>query len=515
LGNSPVATPSAHVRRRARATSTLRAGLVAAILLALPSVAAAQDKDKDKDKDKARTTAVEFASLRLLREKGVISQAEYDRAIADIGQTTGLRAADSATLVLGSVSTTVYGFIEVHGMYDTTQSFGDSPNNAQVARPGTFAGENERLQFSVRDTRLGFRFKGPDITPAIHTSATLEMDFFAPLPGGVSEAATFDNAPLRVRHAWFKLETPIVDLVVGQAWDLFGWQPFYVVPSIQYSGVPGNLFGRTPQVRVSKKITLGGAVTVESAIAALRSPQRDAAVPEGQIGLRISLDKWTGVQTIYTSTTLLSPASIAVSGAVRKLAVKEWSAAPTPTNENVAIGKGIAVSAFLPILTATKDDKSNSLAIHGEFVTGEGIADLYTGLVGGVDHAPLPNPNGMTPAPTFTPNIDPGIAVYDASGKLHPVQWTTFIVGAQYSLPGLNGKAFIAGNYARTTSSNARQLGAPAKVREREEWFNVALWVDPAKPLRFGAEYASFNDKYADGVHAKNHRVDVSAFWFF
>ena len=514
--------PRTSPRRRAGGWSTLCRGLAVTIGLGAPAVASAQTPPAPPTQVKqappapqaqARTTAVEFSSLRLLHEKGVISKDEYERALRDLGQSSGLRAADNMTLVLGSVSTTLYGFIEMHAMYDSTQSFGDSPNNAQVARSNTYAAEHSRLQFSVRDSRLGFRFKGPDITPSVHTSANLEMDFFAPLPTGVTESATFDNSPLRIRHAYFKLETPIVDLIIGQYWDLFGWQPLFVAPSVQFSGVPANLFGRTAQLRLSKTVKLGG-VTLESAVAGLRPPQRDSSVPEGQIGLRLSLDNWTAVQTIYSSTTLVSPASIAVTGDVRGFAVKDFSAAPT--HDNTAFGKGIAVGLFLPILPGTKEKKGNSLAIQGEFATGEGIADLYTGLVGGVDNAALPPPGPDMPAPAFAPNIDPGIAVYDSSGKLHLVQWTTFIVGAQYTLPGLDGKVFTAVNFARSMSSNAKDLNAdPKKVREKEDWFDACLWVDPVKPLRFGIEYSYFSDTYADGERATNHRGNVNAFWFF
>lgn len=498
----------------ARGRAGLCSTVAAALALATPAIASAQGAapSQDQDQDKARSTAVEFTSLRLLHEKGVISKEEYDRAMRDLGQVTGLRAADSLTLVLGSLSTTLYGFIEAHAMYDTTQSFTDAPVSTQVARPGTYAAEHPRFQFSLRDTRLGFRFKGPDITPSVHTSANLEMDFFAPPVAGASEAAFFDNSPLRVRHAFFKIETPVVDILFGQTWDVFGWQPLYIVPTVQYSGVPGTLFGRTPQLRLSKTIKTS-AITVESVVAALRPPQRDAAVPEGQIGLRLSLNSWSALQTIFTSMTIESPASIAVTGTVRKVAVREWSAAPV--EEKTGLGRGIAVSAFIPIIRATKEKRENSLALHGEFATGKGIADLYAGLVGGVENAPLPSPEPGAPAPIYTPNIDPGIAVYDSSGELKLVQWTTFIVGAQYSPPGLDGKVFVAANYARSTSSNSKELGDPTRVRAREDWFNVCAWVDPVKPLRVGLEYSRFDDAYADGEHGINHHVEIDAFWFF
>ncbi len=65
------------------------------------------------------------------------------------------------------------------------------------------------------------------------------------------------NPVLRFRHAYLKLETPVVDILIGQTWNLFGWQANYLVTSVQEPGLPGQMFQRTPQLRISKTIKRG------------------------------------------------------------------------------------------------------------------------------------------------------------------------------------------------------------------------------------------------------------------
>ena len=68
-----------------------------------------------------------------------------------------------------------------------------------VARSGTFAGDYGRLIFGARNSRLGFKLKGPE-TSTVKSSAIAEMDFLgnqpqsSPAPAGspaVSEGTGF------------------------------------------------------------------------------------------------------------------------------------------------------------------------------------------------------------------------------------------------------------------------------------------------------------------------------------
>ena len=154
--------------------------------------------------------------------------------------------------VLTSFGATFYGFIESDAIYDSTQSLNDLAGNAPIARSGTFAENHGRMTFGVRNSRFGFKLTGPELG-RIKTSGIAEMDFLgnqpqsSPAPGGtpaVSESSYFTSPTLRIRHFALKLETPIVDVLAGQYWQLFGWQSLFHPNSVEYQGVPGELYSR-------------------------------------------------------------------------------------------------------------------------------------------------------------------------------------------------------------------------------------------------------------------------------
>ena len=100
---------------------------------------------------------MQLTTLRLLRERNLITETDYEHALTDIGS----KAAASPTLLLGRWMTTLYGFIQADVMWHSTQSFPDYGSNLQVARPDTLAGQRGRTSFSIRDTRFGFRIAPP------------------------------------------------------------------------------------------------------------------------------------------------------------------------------------------------------------------------------------------------------------------------------------------------------------------------------------------------------------------
>jgi hypothetical protein len=467
----------------------------------------------------AKGVATDFTTLRILRQKGIITEAEYDSALRDLGETNGLRAADANTFVLGRWSTTMYGFVEADHIFDTTRSFGDLAGNGQVARPGTIGGDNGRFMMGVRNSRIGFRMRAPE-TNGIRTSAMLEMDFLGTqLPVGTgqpylgSEGAFFTNPTFRIRHFNMKVETPIVDILVGQYWQLFGWQSAYQPNSVEIQGVPGEVYSRTPQIRISKTFKTEP-VTFEAAVAATRPVQRDGGLPDGQGGLRLAINKWTGMQTVGSTGTSIAPMSLALTGYMRNVSVDEFAATPKHTNDKLATG--VAIDAFIPVIPATKDSKGNSLSVSGEFASGYGGADMYTGLTGGVGYAALPNPTGATPAPAYTPNIDSGIVTYGADGVLHYIQWTSYLVGVQYYLPATEGRVWLSANYSHMQSSNSGNFGGAAnKIRLGEDWFDANIFADVTPAVRLGFEAALFDDQYRDGTHAKNTRYQLSGWYLF
>lgn len=495
---------------------------------------------------------LELTTLRLLRQKGLVSEAEYQAAIRDVAASIGDQAGDASTLVLGRWSTTLYGFLKADYICDSTQSFQDIAGNAQVERPAgspppppfppiNYRGEHDRTTFSVRNSRFGFLMRAPE-TRGVRVLAQLEADFlgFLPpvgatvplpqetrLPYETTESVVLTQPVLRLRHANVRLETPVVDVLFGQYWHLFGWQNVYQPGMVQAQGGPGHVYGRAPQLRVSRAFRTR-AVQVEVAAAAVRPPARDSVFPDGQAGVRLAMLGWTGVHTGGATATGILPASVAVTGSFRELRVPELD--PLPTRSVKLSTQSLAVNAWLPVIPA-RVRKGNALSVHGEFVHGNGISDLYTNLTGGVQMPAVANTTGLNPPPQYPQNVDNGLVVFDLEGNLHPVKWTTYLVGVQYTLPALDGRVWLAANYSRQVSPNVAGFTRPfeltlpdpqqtnyvsaGQVRKSLEFFDACLFWEIVPAVRVAGEYALYRDRYVDGVRATNHRVQLAGIFLF
>jgi hypothetical protein len=126
-----------------------------------------------------------------------------------------LAAPPSPPSVLSKFSATFYGFVEADFIHDSTQSFNDLAGNGTIARSGSFAANNDRMIFGQRNSRLGFKLKGPE-TEMIKSSGIAEMDFLgnqpqgSPSPAGspaVSESAYFASPTFRIRHMCWPVNT--------------------------------------------------------------------------------------------------------------------------------------------------------------------------------------------------------------------------------------------------------------------------------------------------------------------
>jgi hypothetical protein len=427
------------------------------------------------------------------------------------------------TAMKGKWNPTFYGFLEFDVVHDSTQSFtAGSPGYLLIARPGTYAGDNGRMIFDPRGSRFGFKLAAPEMD-GMKATGVLEVDFvgnqlptnYGTGPTGISESATYSNGLLRLRHAAIKIETPYVDVLVGQYWQLFGWDPIFFPVTLQIPGLPGVPFGRNAQIRVSRTFT-ADPLKIELAVAAARPPQRDSGYPDAQGGLRLSVDQWRGVSALgATGASFFEmPAGIGVSGAFRYLKVAEFAAVPTKS-KSIRVG-GISIDAFVPIIPARLTDKANAWNATANFTTGAGIGDLYApGTPGGAGFPALPNPDGTTPAPTWPQNIDNGLATYDLSGELHAIKWQTLMVGTQYYLPP-SGRIWLAGNYGFAKSSNIASYAlTPAKIVTKYTFWDAVVYVNVVGPATVAAEFARETQTYGDGTTAKNNRLMMSAFYAF
>ena len=408
-----------------------------------------------------------------------------------------------------------YGWLELDAIWDSTQSFNETILDQTIARPYTYAGDNPRFQGTVKDSRIGFKVAAPT-EGSIKASAQFEAHFFGVQPTTVSQDQQYTYSSIRLRHYYAKLETPVLDLLVGQTFDLYGWGGQGFFPSTPaFLGVMGELFHRNVQLRLSKKVG-GDAVSLEIALAGVRPATRDGAVPDVQGGLKLQFNKFLGASAQGPRPAKAAPLAIAVSGVGRRLSVTDFQA--IAADAQTAYGWGGAVDAFIPIIPVHGDDLSNGLSITGEYSRGTGVTDLYLTLNGGVLFPALPNPKNVLPAPVYTANIDPGIVTFDADGVVHTINWQGWMANLHYNFPFNKGKTLsLAATYSEIHSSNDLAL-TPQQgqffVWNKGQYFDGTLWWSITQAFQMCGSFQTETQTFGDGTVARNNRVQVG-WWFF
>ncbi|HKE17217.1 MAG TPA: hypothetical protein VKB80_20225 [Kofleriaceae bacterium] len=412
---------------------------------------------------------------------------------------------------------TLYGIVDFTAFYDSVQNFGgEGAGNTAIPRDGSYAAEHHRLQFSPRGSRFGMKLAAPEFD-GIKMTGQIEADFVgnAFAPGG--ETGFYTNPTLRIRHAWGKISAGGVDLTIGQTWQLFGWVPSAVSYSVMVAGLPGQVYSRNGQIRVSK-VVKGDAMNIEFAGAAVRPVERDSATPDGQAGVRVLLNKFQTARTPGPSPGVVEPASIGVSGIVRRFEVPAFEAGTT--DSLTTTGFGVAADILFPIIpAASKEHRASALTLTAEAVYGEGIADLYTAFTGGIalpTALPDPDPTDGMPAPAYAAGVDNGLVSLTPDGTdLEAIKWTTLTGGLQYFA---TESVFLAANGSYLKSSNIGDL-APAgstAVYDKAFFFDGMIgWDIVPATARVGLEFASFHQTYVDDEDASSYRIQLGSWYQF
>jgi hypothetical protein len=303
------------------------------------------------------------------------------------------------------------GFAVGYLYNDSSRSLTEIQGSSPIARPGTMDGDNGRTQFSSRGTRLHFGV----ITPTSNgwkTKGLIEMDFlgYEPTPGNVagnSEVSFFNNPTLRLRHAYVDAQKNGWQFMVGQYWDLFGWDTDYTLQTAAQPPVTGVVFQRTPQFRIMKTTALTETVNLETGGSLNRAPQRDAEVPAFVLAARLSFKDRRAGFAAWTQDQRALPMILAVSGTLRRF--ETGIASGSSTIQNNYQGGAVAFNAMIPVISSkSEQDYGNTLAFAGEFSSGEGFADYFPGYTGNIPQLNTVNGN--------LANIDAGQGGYDANG---------------------------------------------------------------------------------------------------
>jgi hypothetical protein len=455
--------------------------------------------DEPAPEDQAAAPAEKPAPAVKLDASAATATADTEQPAVGANENTGTPRRPPVYGKEGDWSITPYGYARLDAIWDSTQSFEDGYHPYLIQRVGTYRGDHARSSLTARDSRLGV-FIGAPTFAGLRSYAQIELDFFGITPSDVKRHDAVVFGPVRIRHAYYKLETPVVDVIAGQYWDLFGWGSHYFPATVAFLGVPGQVYHRDPQIRFEKGIHLGQ-LEIKPAVAVVRPGQKDSGFPDAQAGLKLAFDGWTGAAMSGLGRPNIAPVSLGVSGVYRRFEVPVFR--PNPASESrTENGYGIHVGALIPVIPAEKvDDRGNALSLTGEFSAGTGIADLYTGMDGGHRFPILPNPQNMLPALPYPQNIDNGLVTFDRNFNLATINWRGFVAGLQYYLPVANGAIWLSGIYSQVESDNIRELTPSADlggIFTKMEYIDASVGVEITPAILVGFSFQTVKQWFGD-----------------
>jgi hypothetical protein len=396
-------------------------------------------------------------------------------------------------------SFSLYGYARLDIIEDSTQSFNDGIEPNLIARVGTYKGMHPRSTMTAKDSRLGV-FVGAPTYQGIRSSAQIELDFYGLVPTDARQNDVIIFGTPRIRHAFLKFETPILDVYAGQTYDVFGWAPSFFPTTVAYLGVPGQIYHRDPQLRLEKTLSVGPA-ELRVAAAAVKAGERDSGIPDFQGGIKLSFNNWKGAAMPGFSRPQLAPLSIGVSGLYRHFEVPAFLLNPGADTATTN-GWGFAASLLLPIIPVKSiEDHGNALTLTGEFSMGAGIADLYTGMDGGSRFPTLPNPNGQPTIYYYQADADPGLVTFDMNSNLKAIKWNNVVANLQYYLPVGGGRVWLSGTYARTWSPNLLSLTPQtswASIFTKMEYVDGNIGIDITPSIVLALSFQTVVQTFGD-----------------
>ena len=479
---------------------------VRAVLLLLPSLALAQSSTQSGPNATTPDAATPTSSSNPNPAPATMSAAPAD-----------VKTTPEPTFVIAKWKAKLYGFAELDTMSDSTQSFAEIQGNGVIAKPGTLGYDNGRTQATIRNSRLGFSLESPDFG-GVKGYATIEGDFFGfdPAPfsatsAGNSEAGFYTNPTFRIRHSFVKIETPVIDILGGQYWTLLGFGPIFNPATVALQGIAGEIYQRTPQLRLGKSIALGGGSKLEIQGAALRPYQRDSAVPDFAGGVRLEIGGWTGYKSTGGSGSGPANLQFAVSGTLKQF--RALPAKPvSDTDFQTASGSAIALDALIPIIPApSKTSHAGALTFVGEASTGSGYNDAFTGLTAGTT---VGAPPGVPTGTTYAANLDNGGAGFNSdTGVLDTVDYRSLLLNLQYYTPIADGNVWLSGVFTTVQSDNSGLFAKPGVAFTDQKYASLAVFYDLTPATRLGIEGAWTRQRMSDQT-VRVDRRGLFSMWF-
>ncbi len=451
--------------------------------------------------------------------------------------------------MMGKWVTTMYGFVQVDTVYDSSNSYNNWPFNAAPVSNGSFVNAgtgagapstvgSPRYGMDVNNSRIGFALSSP-VYNGYKIRALLEMDFLAnpgeTLDGGGNAAGStgtglgyVTNPIFRIRHFFFDVTTPSWgNVLVGQYWSLFGEQPYNIQNNLQIAPGPGTAYGRFPQIRWYKNLHLSDTgVMLEPAVAVMTPPTTTGSIPAFTEALKLSDSNLMTEMMIGDTGKGQFPASLSISGIEQNYSGYDNLSSGTSAKLNDAGNVGFnswtaagAVDLILPIIPIKDGKPGNNLTLQAEYTWGQGDAWQFPNLTFGLG------------GPQVVGSGFQGNGIV-ANNQFMPLDIQTYNADLQYYFPD-DARTSVVLGIAVDNASNLQQLsgsfggsviGGAASTNGLYTYLQpdthltfayADLWHDFTPQVRAGLEFGQYDAVYVGGANALDNRVMMSWFYLF
>ncbi len=360
---------------------------------------------------------------------------------------------------------TLYGFVKADAVFSSRDMGNTSTSTTQISavRPNAVTnGTSPEFQASAQDTRLGLKFKAPDLDNGGKLAGQFEMDFAGGATAGVYQP--------RLRLAFAQIDFDKWAVNAGQNWDIFApLGPNTLNPGVLYH--EGNLGTRHPQATLINKwgALLGGNVTTKVGVIDADDPLiEDTGMPVG------------AAYASYERKILGVKSTFGVGGMYGKLNLPTSGTSKDPIYATTA-GMTLAFTDWLKF--------------QAEGFSGVGLNKFQGGPASTI--ATYNAASFATPKPI---SVKGGFLemTYNPMKKLE----TNFGFG----IDDVNEDM---GFYAATDKSATTTLWSYNKT------YYTNLKYSLSKDLLLGIEYQLFQTKWLDGAQASDNRVETSLIYKF
>jgi hypothetical protein len=233
-------------------------------------------------------------TLQLLLNKGIITQQEYDQAVQEEERAKveeEKRAKQASFFTKNGLQVRLGGFAEFDFINDSTQSFQEIVGSRPVLHTNTVNGANSQFFVSPRNSRIILDVRAPE-RDGIKSRLFFSMDFLGNQPAvgtsTVTEFSQMTGPDARIFQLFFLVETPVIDVKVGQDWSRFGFMSQYSRGQVSTAATPANMFNRWIQASLSKELRMTDTLSLTPVFSVERPPQANGTMPSLVAGVQIA-----------------------------------------------------------------------------------------------------------------------------------------------------------------------------------------------------------------------------------